>query len=175
MIPLSSANSPSAISGGLTWSKLAWNRGSELRLNGEIVGSLHKSGFWSSSFVAETQSGNWMFRRSGCLGNSAEILDSDSQQKIADFKSTWGNGAVTFADGQTFQVRVEGWWRPVWSVLGDGGEIVLRLHRREKTVELPAATALPDSRLLLLIMFTWYQVLKAEEDAASAVVVAAVS
>jgi hypothetical protein len=32
-----------------------------------------------------------------------------------------------------------------------------------------------DSRLSLLIMFTWYRVLKAEEDAQSAAVVAAIS
>jgi len=168
MIPL--------VSGSLTWSKLPWNRGSELKLNGEVVGSLRKAGFWSSTFAAETRAGNWTFRRNGCFGNSAEILDSNSEQKIADFKSTWGNGGtLTFADGQTFQLRVEGWWRLVWSVIGEGGETVLRLQRREKTVEHPAATALPDSQLLLLITFTWYQILKAEEDAAAAVMVAGVS
>lgn len=63
----------------------------------------------------------------------------------------------------------------MWSVIGEGGVTVLRLQRREKTVELPSATALSDRQLLLLITFTWYRVLKAEEDAAAAVMVAGIA
>jgi hypothetical protein len=45
------------------------------------------------------------------------------------------------------------------------------LHTREKTVDLPTSVAVPQSRLSLLIMFTWYRVPEAEEDAASAAMV----
>src|ERR1039458_5828224 len=54
MIPLSSA-----ISSGLTWSNIARNRGYELRLTCEVVSTLRRPGFFSSSFLAETQEGQW--------------------------------------------------------------------------------------------------------------------
>jgi hypothetical protein len=170
MIPLSSA-----ISSGLTWSKLPRHQGYELNLNGEAVGSLRRTSFWSSKYLAETPSGQWTFRRGGCLGTGAQILDSTSQQQIATFKSKWGSGgALTFADGQTFHLRCKGWWRPVWSVIAESGEPLLRLHVREKTVDVPAASSVPDGRLALLILFTRYRVLQAEEDAASAATVAVI-
>jgi hypothetical protein len=170
MIPLSSS---SAISGGLTWSKIPHSRDYELRMSGEAIGILRRPGWFSSSFLAETQAGNWTLRRSG-WGIGAQILDTDSQQPIATLKSSWGSGGMlTFADGQTFHLKCKGWWRPVWSVIASSGETLLQLHRREKTVEVPTGSAVPDSRLALLIMFTWYRVLQTEEDAASTAVIAA--
>jgi hypothetical protein len=174
MIPLSSA---AAISAGLTWSKIPGSRDYELKLNGEAVGTLRRLGWLTSSFLAETQSGNWTFRRGGCFGGGAQILDSATQQPIATLKSSWGTGGgtLTFADGQTFQLRCEGWWRPVWSVIAESGETLLRLHRREKKVEVTTPAAASDSRLTLLIMLTWYRVLQSEEDAASAAMVAVIA
>jgi hypothetical protein len=173
MIPLSSS---SAISSGLTWKKTSCSRNYELKLNDQLVGTLERPSFWSSEFVANTQNGTWTFRKTGCLGNGAEVFDSASQQSIATFKSEWGGGStLTFTDGQSFRLRSKGWWRPVWSVLGESGQPVLVLDVRDKTVDVPTAGAVPDSRLSLLIMFTWYRVLKAEEDASAAVLVAAVS
>lgn len=169
MIPLSTATS-----GGLTWSKIFRNRSYELKSNDQVVGTLQHPRFWSSRFVAESQSGRWTFRRGGWFGAGSEILDSSSQQQIATFKSVWGGGGtLTFADGQQFRVECKGWWRPVWSVVGKGGETVLRLLTREKTVDLPNAGNVPDARLSVLIMFTWYRVLQAEEDAAAAAVASA--
>jgi len=168
MIPLSSA-----ISGELTWSELPHTRKYELTQVGDVVGALLHPSFWSSDFVAETPDGRWTFRRSGFYGTGAEIVDSVSEQPIASFKSVWGGrGILTFADGETFHVECKGWWHPVWSVVADGGQLVLRIHTREKTVELPTAPAVPESRLPLLLMFAWYRVLQAEEDAASAATVA---
>jgi hypothetical protein len=69
-------------------------------------------------------------------------------------------------------VECKGWRHPVWSVIAENGETLLRLHVCEETVEVPTGTAVPDGRLSLLIMFTWYRVLQAEEDAASAAMVA---
>jgi hypothetical protein len=173
MIPL---NSSSAISGGLTWKKISCSRSYELKLDGQLVGMLNQPSFWSSDFIAETQNGNWTFRKTGCLGNGAEVFDSISKQQIATFKAEWGGGStLVFADGQSFRLQCKGWWRPVWNVMGESGQPLLVLDVRDKTVDVPTAGAVPDSRLSLLIMFTWYRVLKAEEDASAAVLVAAVS
>ncbi|HEV2718253.1 MAG TPA: hypothetical protein VGU64_23510 [Terriglobales bacterium] len=168
MIPLSSV-----VSTGLTWSKVS-HQDYELKVNGKVVGTLHRPSFWSSTVLAETQSGCWTFRRHGWLGAGAQILDSNSQQEIATFKSSWsGAGTLAFADGQTFHLECKGWWRPVWSVIAQTGETLLRLHTREKEVEVTAQSAVTDSRLSLLIMFTWYRVLQAEEDAAATAIAAA--
>ncbi len=175
MIPLSSS---SAISGGLTWTKIPHSRNYELKLNGEAVGTLLRPGWFETSFLAETQYGQWTFRRGGCFGGGAQIIDTVSKQQIATCKCSWGTGGgtLTFADGETFELAQKGWWRPVWSVMGADGQPVLRFHAREKTVEVVApanSTALPDGRLALLAMFTFCRVLQAEEDAAVAVLVAA--
>ena len=171
MTPLSSA-----ISSNLIWTKRPRHQGHELRQNGEIVGSLSRPSFWSSKYLAQTQDGSWTFRRGGCLGTGAQILDATSRQQIATFKSKWGSGGtLTFADGQKFHLECRGWWRPVWSVIEESGEPLLRLHVREKTVDIPAASAVPDGRLALLILFTRYRVLQTEEDAASAATVAVIA
>ena len=172
MIPLSSS---SAISGGLTWTKIPHSRNYELRLNGEAVGTLLRPGWFETSFLAETQYGQWTFRRGGCLSGGAQIIDTVSKQPIATLKCSWGTGGgtLTFADGQTLELKQNGWWRPVWSVIGADGQLVLRFHAREKTLEVAAEQALPVSRVALLAMFTFYRMLQAEEDAAVAVLVAA--
>ena len=168
MIPL-----PSAISSGLTWSKIPRSRNFALRLNGELAGALRRPSVWSSKFVAETHHGIWMFRRSGFFGTGAEIVDAVTEQPLATFKSGWSNrGTLTFADGQVFHIDCKGWWRPVWSVTTESGQPVLHLHTREKTVELSPSAGIPDSRVSLLTMFVWYRVQQAEEDAAGASTVA---
>jgi hypothetical protein len=167
----------SALSGALTWSKISCGKQRyELKLNHEVVGSLHKTSFWSSEFEVETQTGRWTFRRAGFCGTGAAIVDSVSNQTIATSKSGWGGrGTLTFSDGQIFQVQCNGWWRPTWTVLTENGQPILHIHTRERTVDLPPAPAIADNRLTLLIMFAWYCVLRAEEDAATVVMVAAVS
>ena len=169
MIPLSSATSS-----GLTWSKVS-SRKFELNRSGQVMGTLERPSFWSNTFQAETQGGRWIFRRVGCLGGRSEIRDSQAEQQIANFKAAWGGrgGSLIFADGQTFHLECKGWWRPVWTVTANVGELLVRLQRREKTVELPRTTTVPESRLALLVMFTWYHILQSEEDAAMAVVIAA--
>lgn len=169
MIPLSSATS-----GGLTWSKVS-SRNFELNRSGQVIGRLRRPSLWSCSFQAETQTERWTFRRRGWLGGCSEILDSASQQPIATFKPAWGGrgGKLIFVDAQTFQLECKGWWRPVWSVIAESDEAVLRLLRCEKTVELSSAATVPETRLGLLILFTWYHVLQSEDASASAAVIAA--
>lgn len=170
MNPLSTATA-SATSGALTWKKISYNRQYELRRDGVVVGTLTRPSMWSQKFEAETPEGRWTFRRSGFWRNHAEIVDG-SGQVVASGKLGYGRGALTFADGQSFQLNNKGWWRPVWTVATDEGQPLLYVHVREKTVEL--AEPAPDNRLSLLMLFAWYRILQAEEDAASVAVMVAV-
>jgi len=180
MIPLSKPV-PSAVSGGIaqaqiTWSRVAYGRRHEVKQNQQVVGTLQKPSFRSTNYLADSTGGHWRFRRAGFLCSGAEILDAASEQPIAQFKSAWGNGgALTFSDGQTFLVKSSGWWRPVWIVTTESGRPVVQVRTREKTVELDGSVAANDGRVSLLILFALYRMLQAEEEAASAVLVAAVS
>jgi len=60
-------------------------------------------------------------------------------------------------------------------VATESGQPLLYVHVREKKVELAGGLAVPEERLALLIMFTWYRVLQGEEDAANAAVMVAVA
>lgn len=171
MIPL-----PTAISTGFTWKRLPRNGGFEFRRDNKVVGSLKRPSIWSGNLIAESSHGTWMFRRCGFLGTSVEVVGIESQQQVATFKSSWGmQGVLTFADGQRFRLSCKGVFHPVWTITADSCEPVLRLHSREKSVEMRDHSQLSEERLLLLAMFALDRVLQAEEDAASAAVVAVFS
>jgi hypothetical protein len=146
MIPISSA-----ISGRLVWSKSPCKRGYELKRNGDMVGSLQRTSFWSSEFQAESVHGNWKLRRTGCF--SAEIVDSNSDTRIAVFNSHWSGGTLEFSDGRIYRLISKGFCRPVWTVLTDSGQTVLSLDSRAKTVELAKELDLSEDRLILLAIF----------------------
>jgi|HubBroStandDraft_6_1064221.scaffolds.fasta_scaffold1162279_1 hypothetical protein len=180
MIPASTSLTSTAsggfLSNELSWSRSCWGRSFEFHRNGQVVGVLERPSFWSSSFLGVTDGGQrWKFRKAGCWGNRAEILDADTERPVAQFKKEWGGpGALTFNDGQTFYLRSSGWWRPVWSLTTASGEPVLDLRPRDKAVQLqPSSSPTIDSRLLLLIMFVLFRVQQVEEEGAAAAVVAA--
>ena len=171
MIPFSSA-----VSTAPGWNKLPHNQGYELHWTNDVVGTLKHPTLLSSGFQATSSEGNWTFRRIGLLGAGAEIVESISQQPIARFKSTWsGRGTLIFADGQRFHLECRGIWHPVWSITTEAGHPLLSLHSRQKNIELAPDSGLPANRVFLLAMFTLYRFLTAEEDAASAALIAAVS
>lgn len=166
MIPLSAI--PSAL---LTWSRIPHSHSYELRSADGILASLQHLRGMSPHFIAHSQEGRWIFRRNGFLGAGADIVDADSQQQIATFKAAWsGGGVLSFSDGEKFQLECEGLWHPVWTFT-HRGQPVLRLHSREKTVDL-LGSDLAEHRLSVLILFTWYRVLQAQEDAAAAAMIA---
>lgn len=168
MIPISFA-----ISGGLIWSKSRQTGGFDLKLHNQVVGWLRKTSFWSSNYRAESNYGTWVFRRCGWFGADMEVIDGISCERIAVFKQRWsGAGTLLFSDGQKFQVSSKGCWRPVWTVTAENQQPVLHVHTRERTVDLPQALTLPESRLALLIMFAWYRVQQAAQDAATVAVMA---
>lgn len=176
MIPLS-LPVHSAPSGGIAQSQLTWSRTShgrihELRQNHIVVGTVQKPRFWSSIYLADTVGGHWKFQRVGFFYTRAEILDAATGQTVAQFKQGWGNGgSLTFAGGQTFSLKNSGWLHPVWRITTEDARLVLELHAREKTVDLVASAPADNGRLSLLILFTLYRMLQADEDAAAAAAV----
>jgi len=168
MIPVTSV-----IPSGYSWSKLPHSRIHEVRFHGELVGTVQRPSAWKSAYEAETTAGRWIFRRKGLLGTAAEIMDATSSEPIASFKTAWaGGGMLKFSDGQTFTLHCKGLWHPTWTVQSLSGTDVLFLHTREKTAEVSPSEILEQVRRNLLVLFVLYRVLQAEDDAASAAMVA---
>jgi hypothetical protein len=164
---------PSAVSNGLTWTLLPKNRGYEIHQQGEVIGMLLNPDPASSDFRAESGLEKWIFRRSGLVGASAQILEMETRRPVATFRSSWRMlGMLTFADGTVFHLQCKGVWHPVWSIANEDGETVLTLHAQERIVENRNVTHISEERRMLLTMFAIYRVLQAEEDAASAAIVA---
>ena len=174
MTPLPTPSS--SVSTRFTWSTLPNSRGFELTRNGEILGTLRRPTIWSQNVFATTPAGDWIFRPCGFWRTQAEIVDSESRQTLARFKTKWSrSGTLTFADGQVFHLARKSAWRPRWIVTNEAGEPVLGLRTREKSVEIEKGLAISESRLALLILFTLCRVRQAQEDAASAAMVAVIA
>ncbi|MGC2695825.1 MAG: hypothetical protein WA738_08540 [Candidatus Angelobacter sp.] len=159
----------------LTWIKS--NHGYELSANGPIVGSLQRVGFWRSATQAEFKGRSWLFQRSGC--NRTEILQQPGARPVANFNASWlGGGTLVFADGRRFQLIAKGFWRPVWSWVDDLGRKLIQVTPHEKTVRvIEGATAdernSNQEKMPVLIMFSWHQILQANDDAAAIVAMSA--
>jgi hypothetical protein len=163
-----------AVSVGLIWSRIPHKPGYELKSNGEVVASLQRTSGRSSEFQAEAQRGKWRFRRTGFWRPVTEIIDANSGVRIAGLKPNWGGGGtLVFFDGQTFRLTAKGFFRPVWSVLAEGGQPVLSIRSREKTVEMAGELHLSEDRLMLLAIFAWHIMQQVVQDAAAAAVVVA--
>lgn len=159
---------PRVISLGYSWSTLPHSRIHEVRSNGQLVGTVQRPSVSNYDYEAKTTASQWIFRRTGLMGTGAEILDATSSEPIASLKGR----ILTFSDGQTFRLRWKGLWHPTWTVQSQSGGDVLSLHTRERTAEVFPGGTLNEERRNLLTMFVLYRVLQAEEDAASAAMVA---
>jgi len=161
----------------LNWVKSKIKGRQELIANGSILGSLQREGFWKPVSYAEFKGKMWSFRRNGCT--RTEILEEPEARPVAEFKTNWlGGGTLSFDDGQRFQLVSTGFWRPVWCWLNDQGKTLLEVAPHKKSVSIIDAVDTGNwhssqSRLPLLIMFSWHQILKNNDDAAAVAVFAA--
>ena len=168
MIPTSSTTR------GLTWSKISKKAGWELQHNGVVMGALQRTNLWKSEFQATTYHGSWMFRRKCGFHPITEIVDANGVQIATLKQNLTGAGTLTFSDGQTFQLKWKGFWRPVWTLFAGSDQALFSIDSHAKTVEPISDLQLPEARLNLLMVFAWHIIQQASEDAAAtaAIVVA---
>lgn len=69
---------------------------------------------------------------------------------------------LTFVDGRQFKLTTKGFCRPVWSWIDDQGYKLLETTPHNKSVVLVRSV---DSYLPVLIMFSWHQILQANDEA----------
>ena len=161
----------------LNWVKSKIKGRHELTANGPILGSLQRVGFWKSASHAEFKGQTWSFQRSGAA--RTEILEEPGAHSVAHFKPNWiGGGTLSFNDGQQFQLVAKGFWRPVWSWINDQRQRLLEVVPHEKTVRITDVTAANEwnsvrSKLPVLIMFSWHQILQTNDNAAAVAAISA--
>jgi hypothetical protein len=169
MIPVSSPVTPIQ----LTWVKSRIKGRHELTANGPILGSLQRVGFWRSVTQAEFKDKTWSFQRAGAC---TAILEEPGARPVAQFKANWlGGGTLVFNDGESFQLTAKGFWRPVWFWIDSRGINLLEVIPYNKTVGITAAAGphaafaheWAESKLPVLIMFSWHQILQTNDDAAA--------
>jgi hypothetical protein len=184
MIPVSLPVTPIQ----LTWVKSRIKGRHELTANGPILGSLQRVGFWRPVTQAEFKGKTWSFQRCGAR---TVILEEPDARPVAQFKANWlGGGTLLFNDGESFQLTARGFWRPVWSWIDSQGIKLLEVVPHNKTVGITGvassraavsgewaegshsrvvfAHAWAQSKLPVLIMFSWHQILQTNDDAAAA-------
>lgn len=189
MIPVSSPVTPIQ----LTWVKSRIKGRHELTANGPILGSLQRVGFWRSVTQAEFKGKTWSFQRCGAR---TAILEEPDARPVAQFKANWlGGGTLVFNDGESFQLTAKGFWRPVWSWIDSQGIKLLEVVPQNKTVgvtgaassraavaggwavdphlRVPVADGWTESKLPVLIMFSWHQILQTNDDAAATAAISA--
>jgi hypothetical protein len=158
----------------LTWSPTAHRRSCELRAGGAILGSLRRTGLWSSESKFEGAHGNWMFRRIGPLRSGGEVVYAMSDTPVAVWRENWrGGGTLIFGDGEKFRVAASGCWRPVWTVLADDGEPILSIEPRARKMHFPDDSHITPDRRVLLAAFVLYTMQQAEDTASMVAVLAA--
>lgn len=161
----------------LNWIKSNIKGRYELIANGPILGSLQRVGFWKSITQAEFKGRAWSFQRCGYA--TTEIMEEPGARLVAQFKPNWlGGGWLSFNDGERFQLIAKGFLRPVWSWLNAHGQKLLEVAPNEKCVRLTGMSSSDElnsrqNRLPVLIMFSWYQILQTNADAAAVAAVSA--
>ncbi|HMC30475.1 MAG TPA: hypothetical protein VKL99_06535 [Candidatus Angelobacter sp.] len=173
MIPFSSAITPIQ----LTWVKSKIKGRYELTASGPILGSLQRVGFWKSVAQAEFKGKTWSFQRSGIARTA--ILEEPGARPVAKFKANWlGGGTLVFNDGECFQLTAKGFCRPVWSWVNHQGMKLLEVVPHHKTVRVTGTPGTDawnsaQSKLPVLIMFSWHQILQTNDDAAAVAAISA--
>ena len=98
---------------------------------------------------------------------------------VAQFKANWlGGGTLVFNDGECFQLTAKGFCRPVWSWVNHQGMKLLEVIPHHKTVRVTGTPGTDawnsaQSKLPVLIMFSWHQILQTNDDAAAVAAISA--
>ena len=131
--------------------------------------------------TGECDGASWTFKRTGFLSPKVTVRAVGSEVELAVFTPTgMGGGSVVFSSGARFQMRSKNFWRTEWVFESEDGSVLATLAGRPHVFKdggvatvAQLAAHLPETPVLLLLL--WYvRVIMHEESAASAAVVAAI-
>ena len=156
----------------LLWSKASPEGRYELNLDGQTIGWLQHGEYCNPESRAQFGGRQWLFRRPRNAVGRTEILYDDNPRPVAAYKSHWGGGTLTFADGSRFVVSSSGVWDQPWSLLDGDGETFLRVDPQSRKVIVSGShsISLPGedrNRVLLFVVFVWHEILQTRDEAAT--------
>lgn len=143
----------------------------ELWADGDLLATLDFTTPSLDLAAVRTVEGDWVLQRSGFLRPSVHLREEGSETDLAEFhRGFLGGGHLRFTNGVTFHWRHEGLTSATWSILGEGGEVLVSLslehneaigtgpHKVQAEVKVtPAGHFTP--RLPLLAALGWYLIL----------------
>lgn len=168
------------LSAQLFWSKAGPEGRYELNFDGQPIGWLQHGENHNPESQAQFGGRQWLFRRPGNAVGQTQILQDDNPMPVATYKSHWGGGTLTFADGSRFVVSSSGVWNQPWSLLAGDGETFLRADFKTGRVVVNGTHNLnlpgeDRNRVLLFAVFVWHEILQTRDEAATRDPVSAIS
>lgn len=168
------------LSAQLFWSKASPEGRYELAFDGQPMGWLQHGENTNPQSQAQFCGHQWLFRRPGNAVGQTEILQDDSSTPVASYKSHWGGGTLTLADGSRFVLSCTGIWSQPWSLLDADGDTLLRVEPQPRKVIVSGRHNLnlpgeDRNRVLLFVVFVWHEILQTRDEAAMQDPVSAIS
>ncbi len=136
------------------------------------VGSLAFRSIWGTQATAESGDESWTFKRVGFFHPRVTVRRAGSDVDVATFhNNTWsGGGSLVVEGGPTFRASTN-LWQTKYEIATPAGDPLVRLHygglfKLHADVEiLPAARALPE--LALIVLLSWYLAVMLHRDASA--------
>jgi hypothetical protein len=149
----------------LQWKRVKWwKREFELRSGDEVLAKLYQ-GKGIHGVMGEATDGYWVFKRRSFWSRDIVITELGTQAEIA--VATRGRKkSLVFSDGRTFTLKKTTIWRHEWVWLDDVETPLLHFHSNKHLTLEPAALALPE--LSLLVVLGWHLIVLQQEEEASA-------
>ena len=168
------------LSAQLFWSKAGPEGRYELAFDGQTIGWLQHGEYCNPESHAQFGGHHWLFRRPGSAVGHTEILQDDNATPLASYKSHFGGGTLTLADGSRFVLSCAGVWNQSWSLLDGNGDTFLRVDPQSRRVVVSGSHHLnlpgeDRNRVLLFVVFIWHEILQTRDEATMQDPISAVS
>jgi hypothetical protein len=151
----------------------------QLTFDGREFATLRFEKLCGSLASGECGQRQWTFKRTGFLSPRVSVREAGSETDVALFTPSWtGSGWVAFASGRRYQLGQRNFWGTEWVFKTEDGSDTVSLSgphglfKAGGTARVAqSATALPETPVLLLLI--WYLRVLMNEDAGAAAVVVA--
>lgn len=156
----------------LKWVQPSMRQEFDLLTGDTRAATLNFRSSWGTLAFADSEDGNWTFKRIGFWQHRASIRETGAEQDLAIFtNNTWSQGGtLEFIGGRRYKATTNFWMTQMeWKT--EDEQPLVRFHiggffKHTADVEILALAAhLPE--LPLLVLFGWYLVLMLYRDSAA--------
>jgi hypothetical protein len=158
-------------------------RQDELCFGDHLVATLQWDGWGSTFATGRARAGSWTFERPRLLSKEVQVHVAGAKgPPVAVFVPGWTEeGTLSFADGRTMNWQSRDFWQTVWAFVDAEGKAVARFDDisgflKQRTAVQTYKVGLDEAdRAMLLILGHYLMVLQAQDRAATAAAIGAVT